>query len=351
MAAKAVKLESGKWRVYQYLGRDSFGKKVYRYYYGKTKKEAEYRALEGKIIFQREQEKQFNPFETITLFEAMEKYIEMKSRVLSPSTIYGYNMAKNHYFKDIEHIMIGELNNAVIQNSLNHLAAIKSAKTVRNASGFLSAVLKEFRPEFIYRVTLPKPKKQLKELPEAEKIMEAVRGTNVELAVLLAMWLSMRESEVRGLKRSDITADGHLLVHHVRLCVGGVNVEREATKTVGSTRKLRIPTYIMKLINDLPADQEYLVPERAQTVTRRFYACLDKAGIPRITFHDLRHLNASIMLLLGIPEKYAMERGGWSTPTVLQSVYQHTFSEERKVVDDKIDDYFNTIICNQNEKE
>ena len=55
-------------------------------------------------------------------------------------------------------------------------------------------------------------------------------------------------------------------------------------------------------------------------------------------------MNASIMLALGIPDKYAMERGGWSSPAVLKSVYQHTFSAERKAADDKIDDYFNGIL-------
>lgn len=46
------------------------------------------------------------------------------------------------------------------------------------------------------------------------------------------------------------------------------------------------------------------------------------------------------MLALGIPDKYAMERGGWSSPHVMKSVYQHTFSAERKAADDKIDEYF-----------
>ena len=57
-----------------------------------------------------------------------------------------------------------------------------------------------------------------------------------------------------------------------------------------------------------------------------------------------RHLNASVMLMLGIPDKYAMERGGWSTNHTLKAVYQHTFSEERKLVDEKIDNYFNNIL-------
>ena len=50
------------------------------------------------------------------------------------------------------------------------------------------------------------------------------------------------------------------------------------------------------------------------------------------------------MLMLGVPDKYAMERGGWSTDHILKSVYQQTFTAERKRVDSVIDDYFNSII-------
>ena len=63
-----------------------------------------------------------------------------------------------------------------------------------------------------------------------------------------------------------------------------------------------------------------------------------------MTFHDLRHLSASVMLMLNIPDKYTMERGGWSTNSTLKSVYQHTFSDERKKVDKKIDEYLNSIL-------
>ncbi len=75
----------------------------------------------------------------------------------------------------------------------------------------------------------------------------------------------------------------------------------------------------------------------------RFKRLMDKNDID-ITFHDLRHLNASVMLMLGVPDKYAMERGGWSTDCILKSVYQQTFSSERKKIDKIIDGYFTGII-------
>lgn len=45
----------------------------------------------------------------------------------------------------------------------------------------------------------------------------------------------------------------------------------------------------------------------------------------------IRHYNASIMLALNIPDKYAMERMGYSTPATLKKVYQHTMRDKQEV--------------------
>ena len=65
---------------------------------------------------------------------------------------------------------------------------------------------------------------------------------------------------------------------------------------------------------------------------------------PEIRFHDLRHFNASIMLQLNIPDKYAMERGGWSTNNTMKNVYQHTFNKEREAVDTLVNNYFENLL-------
>ena len=90
-------------------------------------------------------------------------------------------------------------------------------------------------------------------------------------------------------------------------------------------------------------DDDFIVQMEYQTLRSKFYKLLEERGY-HMTFHDLRHLSAIVMLMLNIPDKYAMERGGWSTNHTLKSVYQHTFSEERKLVDEKIDNYFNSIL-------
>lgn len=62
--------------------------------------------------------------------------------------------------------------------------------------------------------------------------------------------------------------------------------------------------------------------------------------IPYMTFHDLRHVNASVMNLLNIPDKYAQERGGWKTDAIMKDTYMLTFSSARVAVDNTIDRYF-----------
>ena len=78
-------------------------------------------------------------------------------------------------------------------------------------------------------------------------------------------------------------------------------------------------------------------------ITDRFADILNKCGVPHFRFHDLRHYNASVMLALGIPDKYAMARMGHSTPNMLQNVYQHLLSEKEKEVSDNINNFFNNL--------
>jgi hypothetical protein len=75
---------------------------------------------------------------------------------------------------------------------------------------------------------------------------------------------------------------------------------------------------------------------------------VEASGIPYMTFHDLRHVNASMMAVLNIPDKYAQERGGWRSDHIMKSVYQQTFSADRADVDDRIDNYMMDVVSCDN---
>lgn len=50
------------------------------------------------------------------------------------------------------------------------------------------------------------------------------------------------------------------------------------------------------------------------------------------------------MTILQVPDKYAQERGGWKTDTIMKSRYMQTFSREREAVDVRIDNYMQDVL-------
>lgn len=328
--ATARKLPSGNWRVRAYLGNGE-----YKSFTAESKKEAEYMAAEYLA-------KNKKSPQDMTVYEAIDKYINSKSNILSPTTIANYRVILKNDLQSIMQVKLKDLTQEAVQIEINAMVKTLSPKTISNAHGLLVSTLKIYHPYFTLNTTLPQRQKKIKSLPSAKDIIEAVKGTEIEIPVLIAIWLGLRMSEIRGLRRSSITDDGCLIIDNVIVTVDGKHIEKNRTKTSGSKRKIEIPTYILNLINK--SDSEYIVPLTGQAIYKRFVRQIKKHGLPHMTFHDLRHVNASVMLQLGVPDKYAMERGGWSTNSTLKSVYQHTFTDERKLIDQRIDDYFNEIV-------
>lgn len=224
-----------------------------------------------------------------------------------------------------------------------------SPKTLRNAHGLLAAAISLAGCDLTLNTTLPAKRKTDKEILPFNKIFEAVRGTESELPVLLACWLSLSMSEVRGIKYEAIK--GNTLKIEYSVIDMGTRIEKDYMKTYTRARTLNIPPYLMGLIKATDAWKNkngFLIPSCADVVLKRFQRELKKHGLPSMRFHDLRHLNASTMLALGIPDKYAMERGGWSSDYTMKSVYQHTMNNERQAINARIDEYFQAEIerCN-----
>lgn len=333
--ATARKLPSGNWRIRVYVGKDKNDKKVYKSFTAKTKREAQYMASEY-VLNKRDKEEN-----GITVSEAVLGYIESKKNILSPTTIESYYQIKRNSLKELDDFFLNELDQKILQVHFNKLSQVKSPKTVHNAYGLLRSVINVYAPEMRFNITLPQRNKKIKIFPSVEDILGIIKGTEIELPCLLAIWQGMRMSEIRGARKSDIS-DGILTISEVIVTVNRQNIVKKKTKTYNSTRQLRLPEYILKLIEK--QNSEYLTELSGSAIYNRFTRLLKANNLPHITFHDLRHLNASVMLSLGIPDKYAMERGGWSSTNVIKSVYQHTFSDVRKETDKKIDDYFENLI-------
>src|SRR5687768_8191026 len=64
-----------------------------------------------------------------------------------------------------------------------------------------------------------------------------------------------------------------------------------------------------------------------RNLRRTFYRCLDKAGIRKVRFHDLRHTYASLMAEAGAPPKYVQKQLGHSSFQVTMDIYSHLFPD------------------------
>ena len=291
--------------------------------------------------------------ENITLREACERYIDSRKNRLSHTTLEGYEKIINNYFADIMDLPLCELTEKKLDQSVERFAGSVSkrtkrrysSKTISNAFMLLTPIIREYAPGIdTKKVRLPEKKRKPVQLIAPQDIFAAVRGTEVELPVLLAMWLSLSMSEIRGLTKSKSIRDGRISIVETVVDVRGRPVRKECGKEELRSRTLAIPGYIGRLIDQV--DGDIIVPMSAHAITKRFYRLLEKHSLPHIGFHKLRHVNASVMSMLDIPEKEALERGGWKTDAVYKQIYTHTFTHQRQESDRKLDEFFNEIIEN-----
>lgn len=341
--ATARKLPSGSWRCRVYDYTDEAGKKHYHSFTcddpsPKGKRKCELMAAE----FAADKERAVRDFQDFTLSEAMNKYLSDKSNILSPSTIRGYRQMQT-YFKSIEHLRLSEITQQDVDRFVNNFSINHSPKTVRNAHGFLTAVLAHNRCDLVLRTKLPQKVIPTYTLPtdaNIRSIMDytAAHDMDMYIAICLAAFGTLRRSEICALTADDVSGN-QIHVHSAMVQDETRHWVIKTTKTVSSDR------YI-----DLPASVAHSLPESGRLVnispniiTVRFSRILKRTGCPHFRFHDLRHYSASIMHAIGVPDAYIMERGGWRTDTVLKQVYRGTLEEYQKKYTEMTNQYFEKI--------
>lgn len=65
---------------------------------------------------------------------------------------------------------------------------------------------------------------------------------------------------------------------------------------------------------------------------------LDEAGVRRARLHDARHTAATVLLLLGIPERAVMEFMGWSNSAMAKR-YQHVTAVVRRDIAQRLNGF------------
>lgn len=291
---------------------------------------------------------------TMTLCEACNAHIAKIEGRLSPSTKQGYEKIVRMHFPELMKKKLGDINDKTIQAAID--AECKrisrrgkpyAPKTVNSAYFFVADVLDAYDVAH-GTPRLPEEKKRPVQILTAEQVYSAVKGTDIELPCLLAMWLTFTISEIRGFTKSKSIRNGQISVMETVVDVGGKPVRKDAAKEAERARTQNIPPYIQQLIDAV--DGDVICPLSSQATNKRLQRRLEKFGYPVISFHKLRHISASTSVALNIPAAYVKDRGGWVSDYVVNRVYTHTFPKERLEADKKMDDFFTDIINAQSVK-
>jgi len=335
--AKAKKLPSGQWRTLVYDYTDMSGKRHYESFTADNKRESEFMAAE--FAMNKKDRKSKN---TITFGMALDKYIDIRSSVLSPRTIMDYKRIRNKEIQDLMNVKICDITQELIQKIINEDSKKHSPKTVRNTHGLITAVLKQERPEFALNTVLPKKVRPNLYIPsddEVQKLIAFVEGTEMELPILLAAFGPMRRGEICALDTDHINGN---IVHIEKNMVTSIDHQWviKQPKSYAGNRFIDFPDFVAEKWKDINGMITELTPDN---ITNRFKYILIQAGIPHFRFHDLRHYSASIQHALGIPDAYIMQRGGWGNDSVLKNVYRHTMEAKANEMNAKANEHFKNM--------
>lgn len=287
----------------------------------------------------------------ILLSDAITRYIESKRSRLRNKSIEQYEYIRDKRFESLMSMHINDITSddvdAAIEQELrkkSRKGGTLSPKTVIDAYGLVASVLRKYVKDSEIDVSLPEIQRSFPVILTPEEIYPAVKGTDIELDCLLAMWLSLTISEIRGLTKSKSVRGSKLYIVETVVDVHGKAERRDGGKEETRPRVYDIPPYIGKLIDEVKGD--VIEPRSSHAVYMRFQRVLVNAGLPKIRFHALRHVNASVMAEEDIPTVIAQERGGWKTDSTMKRVYTHTFTASRLEADKKINARFEKLVEN-----
>ncbi|MBR3238667.1 MAG: site-specific integrase [Oscillospiraceae bacterium] len=316
--ATAKKQPSGMWKVRVYSHTDESGKQHMRAFTAPTKAEAE--AMAAAFQGKADRTAQGDP----TVEEALERYVTAKTAVLSPKTVREYRGMMGRYYDTLAKTRIRKITSIMLQEWVSKLTEQVSAKTVRNAYGLLLSAITLHLPDASYKVTLPARPKRRTSAPEDDQVRVLFERASswLKICIALAAFGSLRRGEISALTYGDI--DGSVI--HVSRDMVQDSASRwiikDMPKTSDSIRDVPVPQEVIALIGSGAPDQ-IIVPRNPNVITMAFGRLRDSLGLS-VRFHDLRHYYASIGAVIGIPDVYLAQFGGWRPGSpVLKQIYQN----------------------------
>lgn len=164
-----------------------------------------------------------------------------------------------------------------------------------------------------------------------------------KIAIQIVLLMGIRRSELAGLEWADIDFEkGTMHVQRACYYLKGKLILKD-TKTFTSNRKISIPTALIEHLKEYKvwyddtksklgdlwknSDKLFLTDEgkvvNADNFVKWLRKVLDKAGLPKVTLHSIRHTNITLQIINGVDLRTVSARAGHSKTSTTTDIYSH----------------------------
>lgn len=317
----------------------------------KTKREAE--AAKTKMLYKINKGTFIGPAK-MKMEELAEKWLRMKSRDIQETTYIGYeHLINKHikpYFSQVRIDKVRPLEIVEFYNNLYDKAGL-SGTTVQKIHILLNCFFEYAQKmELISKnpvdpVDRPKEEERIInvwDIQEVRYFLDNMKDDPLFVAYHLAVVEGMRQGEILGLRWKDIDFKDQALSIRQTLSNDGKRLKPGA-KNKSSLRSILLTEETMNVLKSHQRHQSIIkreagsafkdldlvvctkvgTPVNPSNLRRSFYRGIDKCGMKRIRFHDLRHTHATICLQSNMHPKIVAERLGHSDVRVTLNTYSH----------------------------
>ena len=196
---------------------------------------------------------------------------------------------------------------------------------------------------------------------ETEQVLVLVKGTVIEIPVILSALYGMRRSEILGLKWSNVDFDRRTITiaETLQQHPGGSYTDEPKNESSYRTLPMTDSVYDLltahkeqqnqraEIMNSFYERNDYVCTWNDGKVispnylTKQFHKILLKSDLPVIRFHDLRHSVASNLLDNNFS---AVQVGDWlghSSLATTLNFYAHASKHSKNIISNAIEDMIN----------
>lgn len=192
---------------------------------------------------------------------------------------------------------------------------------------------------------------------EIQLFLKVAQDSRYSIVFHMALVTGMRQGELLGLRWKDVDLEKRHLTSSQTLSHDGKTFLLGG-KTKSSLRKILLPASTVAKLkkhravvlkeklnqgeeyqdNDLVMCTPSGTPINPANVRRGLNTLIQKAAVPKIHFHDLRHTHATLLLAKGVNVKVISERLGHSNIKITLDIYSHVLPTMQEDAVNKIEE-------------